>query len=183
MLQTVSVGREHDIISFLVVQDVNQLRTMYSEAETNTILNMTGNLICGQVGGETAKWVSERFPSVTQHKTTVSINSTDTSISKSEQSNPAITPATIATLSSGEFVGILADDPDKEMELKAFHGKIVKESVATTPVELPIVHEVSSTEVEENYRRIKREVAELVEREMARIMRDPVLREMIVNRS
>jgi len=103
VLNTAGTGRAHDIIPFLVVQDLSQLRILYTRAESDTVLNMTGNLICGQVGGETARWVSERFPYVVQHKTTVSVNSMDTSVSKSEQSNPAMSPATIATLSSGEL--------------------------------------------------------------------------------
>ncbi|HVW61939.1 MAG TPA: TraM recognition domain-containing protein, partial [Puia sp.] len=115
LLETVGVGREHNIIPMLVVQDLSQLKILYSHDEAVAILNLAGNLICGQTDGETARWVSERFPMVTQHKTTVSVNSADTSVSKSEQSNPAMSPATLAALSSGEFVGILADDPDKAM--------------------------------------------------------------------
>jgi len=180
VLQTVSVGRAHNIIPILVVQDLNQLRILYSRAEADAILNMTGNLICGQVGGETARWVSERFPPVVEHKMSVSVNSMDTSVSKSEQLNPSIRPATIATLSSGEFVGILADDPDEEMELKAFHARIVKERVRLPQLELPVIRAIGPDEVEANFRRVKREVAELVDGEMERIMGDPTLRGVIV---
>jgi len=180
VLQTVSVGRAHNIIPILVVQDLNQLRILYSRAEADAILNMTGNLICGQVGGETARLVSERFPPLVEHKMSVSVNSMDTSVSKSEQSNPSIRPATIATLSSGEFVGILADDPDQEMELKAFHAKIVKDPVKVDVRELPVVRELGPDEVEENFRRVKREVAELVDGEMGRIMSDPVMKTRVV---
>jgi hypothetical protein len=66
----------------------------------------------------------------------VSVNSSDTSVSKAEQSNPAITPATISTLSSGEFAGIFADDPGKEMEFKAFHSKVVNEKSSLVMVSL-----------------------------------------------
>lgn len=176
VLQTVSVGRDNNIIPLLVVQDFNQLRILYSRAEADAIVNMMGNLICGQVGGETARWVSERFPAVVEHKTTVSVNSMDTSVSKSEQSKPAITPATIGTLSSGEFVGILADDPDKEMTLKTFQAKIIKEPGKSEARRLPVVRTPGPDEVEENFRRVKREMAELVDGEMERIMGDPVLK-------
>jgi type IV secretory pathway TraG/TraD family ATPase VirD4 len=181
VLNTVAVGRSNNIITMLVVQDISQLRMLYSHAEASTIMNMTGNLICGQVGGETARWVSERFPAVEQYRTTVSVNSTDTSVSKSEQSNPAITPATIATLSSGEFVGILADDPGRVMELKAFHAKVVKEDAGVLPGELPVVREVGATEIEENFQRVKKEVAELVKVEMKRIMGNPGLKGRVVS--
>jgi len=176
VLQTMALGRSNNIIPFLVVQDLSQLQILYTKAEADTILNMTGNLICGQVGGETARWISERFPGVVQHRTTVSVNSSDTSVSRSEQSSSAISTATLATLSSGEFVGILADDPGKEMRLKAFHARIVKEAVEDEVGELPVVREISPGEVEENFRRVKREVEELVDGEMRRILKDPVLR-------
>lgn len=176
VLNTVGVGRSHNIIPILVVQDISQLRMLYTRAETDTVLNMTGNLICGQVGGETARWISERFPPVKEYKTTVSVNSVDTSVSKSEQSNPSMSPAVIATLSSGEFVGILGDDPGREMELKAFHAKVVKEQERVGKVELPLVQKVGTREVEENFQRVKREVAELVDGEMKTIVRVPVLR-------
>ena len=181
VLNTVAVGRSNDIVTMLVVQDFSQLRMLYSHAEASTIMNMTGNLICGQVGGETARWVSERFPAVEQYKTTVSVNSMDTSVSKSEQSNPSISPATIATLSSGEFVGILADDPGRAMELKAFHAKVVKEDAGVSPGELPVVREIGAGEIEENFRRVKKEVEELVECEMNRIVRDPGLKGKVLS--
>jgi len=62
------------------------------------------------------------------------------------------------------------------MRVKTFHAKIVKEPVEVGSEELPIVRKIGPGEVEENFRRIKREVAELVEEEMQRIMRDPRLR-------
>ena len=124
---------------------------------------MTGNIICGQSGGETARSVSERFPSIRQYKTTVSVNSLDTSISKSEHSDAAISLATIANLSSREFVGVLADDPGKRVELKAFHATIVKEPAQEVLEELPIVREVTTAELQECFLRVKKEVAELVD--------------------
>lgn len=124
--------------------------------------------------------MSERFPTVLKHKTTVSVNSTDTSVSKSEQSDVSISPATIATLSSGEFVGILADDPDNKMELKAFHANIIKESDKGLFEEVPIVREVSVSEMEECFRQVKKEVADLVEREIERITSSPVLKQYVV---
>ena len=104
------------------------------------------------------------------------VNSTDTSVSKSEQSNPAMSPATLASLSSGEFVGILGDDPGKGMPLKTFHARIVKNEQKDTALPVPLVREVSEAEIDESFMRVKREIIELVENEMGRIMRDPVLK-------
>ncbi len=184
VLTTIATARSNEILPILSVQDLSQLQTQYSTAEANQIMNITGNLICGQVGGETARWVSERFESVLQYKTTVSVNSSDTSVSKAEQPTSAVTPATIATLSSGEFVGIVADDPSEKIERKGFYAEIIREPmVEKEEMEpLPIVNQVTEAEVNANFERIKEEVKGLVEAEMKRIMGDPALRVRVVKR-
>ena len=85
-----------------------------------------------------------------------------------KQSNPAVSPATIATLSSGQFVGIVANEPVKKMPLKAFHTKVVKEVYEGSPQELP-EREVDQQELQEQFKRVKREVVKLVQKEMSRI--------------
>jgi hypothetical protein len=89
-------------------------------------------------------------------------------------------PATIANLSSGEFVGILADDPDNEMALKAFHAKIIKRPGIEIKEDLPIVREVTEAMVQENFLQVKKEVQELVNSEMTRITNTPGLQKYIV---
>jgi hypothetical protein len=126
MSGTVATGRSNNIIPILAIQDITQLRTQYSHPEADTLLNISGNLLCGQVAGETARWVSERFPRILQDRSSVSVNSTDTSISTSQQWEPSVTPATISSLSSGEFLGITTDEPGKELQLKTFHARIIR---------------------------------------------------------
>jgi hypothetical protein len=93
----------------------------------------------------------------------------------------AVSPSTIATLSSGEFVGIVADDPDRKMQLKAFHATIVKEAGGDpASIELPIVHQVTAEMVEDNFRRIKQEVKKLIDNEMQRIVSNPQLEGTVV---
>ncbi|RYE54840.1 MAG: hypothetical protein EOP48_11445 [Sphingobacteriales bacterium] len=88
-------------------------------------VNIAGNLISGQVTGDTAKQLSERFGKILQQKENLSINSMDTSISKNMQLDYAIPASKIASLSSGEFVGAVADNPEEKIELKTFHCEII----------------------------------------------------------
>ena len=118
MVSTVATGRSNNIISILAIQDISQLRTRYSHQEADTLINISGNLLCGQVGGETARWVADRFPRILQDRSSVSVNSNDTSISTSQQWEPTVPQATVSTLSSGEFLGITADEPGRELEIK-----------------------------------------------------------------
>jgi YWFCY protein/TraM recognition site of TraD and TraG len=183
VLTTVATGRANDIIPIISVQDINQLRSHYTRDEAEQFMTISGNIICGQVSGDTAQWVSERFQRTVQYKTTVSVNSHDTSISKSEQSVEAVSAATIAALSSGEFVGMVADDPEKRITLKGFHARIVKEEVGRQGwVDLPVVREVDSVLLQENFSRIQKEVATLVREEMKRIVGDPGLKGWVVKR-
>ncbi len=73
MTTTIATGRSNNIVSILAVQDLSQLRTQYSNAEADLFLNITGNLFCGQVGGETARWISERFPRIRREKPGISV--------------------------------------------------------------------------------------------------------------
>jgi hypothetical protein len=183
VLETIATGRSQDITTIIAVQDVNQLRSAYTQAEAEQVMNTPGNLICGQVTGETARWVKDRFDSVIDYKTTVSINSSDTSVARSEQSKESISTATLAALSSGEFVGVLADDPDTPLAIKNFHAKLKKDpSDNLPPTELPIVTPVDKDLLKENVNRIKNEIQQLVATETKRIMNDPTLKKFIVKR-
>jgi len=75
-------------------------------------MNITGNVISGQVTGDTAKQLSERFGKIMPDRASFSINRINTSISRSKQLESAVPASKIAALSSGEFVGMVANDPD-----------------------------------------------------------------------
>src|SRR6266536_2646172 len=57
--KVIATGRSNDIIVIMAVQDYSQLKQIYSKEEAEVIFNMTGNIISGQVSGETAKLLSE----------------------------------------------------------------------------------------------------------------------------
>jgi type IV secretory pathway TraG/TraD family ATPase VirD4 len=109
----------------LGIQDLSQLRKGYDKEQADVIMNVAGNVISGQVSVDTAKQLSGRFGKIMQDRTSFSINRADTSISRSKQLDSAIPPSKISSLSSGEFVGIVADNPDQKIELKAFQCEIL----------------------------------------------------------
>lgn len=134
----IATARSNKVATTLGVQDFSQLRKDYGREQADVILNITGNIISGQVTGETAKQLSERFGRILQDRSSFSINSSDTSISRSKQLESAIPPSKIAALSSGEFVGMVADDPTCKIELKAFHGEILNDHQALKKKRLAI---------------------------------------------
>jgi len=87
----------------MVVQDISQLSLYYGKEQANVIMNITGNIIAGQTTGDTAEQLSRRFGKIKQDKESLTVNSGDTSISKSKQLDFAIPASTIGSLSSGSF--------------------------------------------------------------------------------
>ena len=131
-------------------------------------MNVAGNIISGQVIGDSARQLSERIGKISQERTSLSINAQDTSISKSTQLESAIPPAKIANLSSGEFVGAIADDPQTKIKHKAFHAEIVNDHAALAEEEIkfldiPLIRKVTNDEVMDNFFRIKKEIKEILQ--------------------
>lgn len=183
----IATARSNKVSTCLGVQDFSQLRKDYGREQADVILNITGNIISGQVTGDTAKQLSERFGKIMQDRESISINSSDTSISRSRQLEAAVPPSKISSLSSGEFVGMTADNPDCKMELKTFHSQIVNDHEALRKEEsgykeIPPVRKLDSGMIQQNYSQIKRDVQEIIYTEMDRLLNDPALSYLIIKK-
>ena len=183
----IATGRSNNITCILALQDYSQLKQVYSKEEAETIFNICGNIIAGQVSGETAKLLSERFPKTMQDRQSLSINSNDTSVSKSKQLEHAIPASTISSLSSGEFVGIVADNPDQCIELKPFHCRITNGIEATKKERdsyklLSIVRQVDEGLIQANFHQIKADVHNITDQVMERLLNDPATEHLIVKK-
>lgn len=126
-------------------------------------MNISGNIICGQVMGDTAKQLSERFGKIMQDRESVSINRMDTSISRSRQLEYAIPTSKIASLSSGEFVGMVADNPGEKIALKMFHAEIKKPSMSVGKSKLleqrsGNIYPVANSQIMDNFHQIKLDI-------------------------
>lgn len=169
----IATARANKVATCLAVQDYSQLKKDYGREQAEVIMNIVGNVISGQVVGETAKLLSERFGKIVQERESISINASDTSISRSTQLDSAIPPSKIAALSSGEFVGTVADDPDQKIELKVFHAEILNNHDAIRNEEenyhpIPAIRKITPYEIQENYFRIKKEIDQIVEDKLAK---------------
>ncbi|ALL07018.1 conjugal transfer protein TraG [Pedobacter sp. PACM 27299] len=162
----------------LAVQSLEQIRKDYGTEQAAVITGIVGNIISGQVTGDTAKKFSENFGRIMQDRETKSFSSTELSISKSLQLESAIPASKIATLSSGEFVGILSDNPDQKMKLKMFHCEIQNDHKAIKQEEavyqmIPVVENVTSFDVEQVYQKIKTQIRDLVATELQKLTDQP----------
>ncbi len=156
------------------------------------IQNTVGNIFSGQVVGETAKNLSERFGKILQQRQSISINRQDTSTSINTQLDSLIPASKIANLSQGTFVGSVADNFGAEIDQKIFHARIIVDSekvAAETKAykKIPVINEfrdedgndIMQQQIERNYSRIKADVMQIIEDEMERIKNDPDLKHLI----
>ena len=166
-----ATARANKVATTLAVQDYSQLKKDYGREQAEVIMNVVGNVISGQVVGETAKLLSERFGKIVQQRESISVNSSETSVSRSTQLDMAIPASKIASLSSGEFVGMVSDDPDQKIGLKIFHSEILNDHEVIRNEEqqyenIPPVRSVSQEQIQQNYFRIKDEVKMIIEEKL-----------------
>lgn len=184
----IATARSNKVATCLGIQDFSQLRKDYGREQADVILNITGNIISGQVTGDTAKQLSERFGKIMQDRESLSINSGDTSISRSKQLESAVPPSKISSLSSGEFVGIVADNPDCKIELKTFHSEIINDHDALKQEQdnyqdiIPI-RKIDNAIVQRNYLQVKQDVQDIANSEMERLLQNPAMIHLVVKKS
>jgi hypothetical protein len=170
----IATARSNKVATTLAMQDFSQLKKDYGREQADVIINITGNIISGQVMGETSKLLSERFGKIMQDRESLSINRNDTSINRSSQLDAAIPASKIAALSSGEFVGMVADDPHEKIKLKIFNAEIINDAdklnkEACLYKEIPVVSKVTQQQVMDNYYQVKMEVRKLIGEEVSKL--------------
>ncbi len=167
-----SVCRSYLVSVTLIIQDASQLILHYGEKQSNVILSMVGNIISGQVTGESAKKLSERFGKIMQDRQSLTISSSDTSLSKSKHLDMAIPQSTISTLSSGEVVGIVADNPNQKINQKMFNGTLSFLTESKINVQKSIKTRNSrsmTTKTKATFLSIKEDMRSLISREIERL--------------
>ncbi|WP_430827156.1 conjugal transfer protein MobC [Chryseobacterium indologenes] len=188
----IATARSNKVAVCLGFQDFSQLTRDYGDKESKVIQNTVGNIFSGQVVGETAKNLSERFGKVLQKRQSMTINRNDTSTSISTQLDSLIPASKISTLTQGMFVGAVSDNFDERIEQKIFHGEIVvdnekvtRETKAYQPI--PLIasftdqdgNDLMKQTIDENYRMIKSDVFNIIESEWDRIRNDPNLQHLL----
>jgi type IV secretory pathway TraG/TraD family ATPase VirD4 len=188
----IATARSNKVAVLLGFQDFSQLKRDYGDKEAAVVMNTVGNIFSGQVVGETAKTLSDRFGKVLQKRTSMTINRQDKSTSISTQMDSLIPASKISNLTQGMFVGAVADNFDERIEQKIFHAEIVIDSAKVSaetknykkiPVITDFVDENGADrmkeQIQENYNRIKAEAKQIVEDELARIKADPELSKLL----
>ena len=181
----IATARSNKVAVCLGFQDFSQLTRDYGDKESKVIQNTVGNIFSGQVVGETAKNLSERFGKVLQKRQSMTINRNDKSTSISTQMDSLIPASKISNLTQGMFVGAVSDNFDERIEQKIFHAEIVVDSAKVSAEmkaykKIPVIAEFTDSDgnnilretIDSNYRRVKQEIIALVESETERVKAD-----------
>ncbi|MBO3272985.1 conjugal transfer protein MobC [Hymenobacter defluvii] len=191
----IATARSNKVSTCLSLQTKAQLDQQYGKAESTTLQELFGNLISGQVTGDSAEMLSKRFGRILQKRQSININSRDTSSSISTQLDSMIPASKISNLTQGTFVGAVTDNIGEAISQKVFHAEIVVDAVQAKADEAayeeipditsfidPSTGEDKSEEViRRNYKSIKDDIALIVKTELDRIAADPDLRHLIKN--
>ncbi len=188
----IATARSNKVAVLLGFQDFSQLVRDYGDKEARVVMNTVGNIFSGQVVGETAKTLSERFGKVLQKRQSISINRQDVSTSINTQMDALIPPSKISSLTQGMFVGSVADTFDERIEQKIFHCEIVVDAEKVKREEkdykpIPVITDFTDEDgidrmkerVQENYNRIKEDVKQIVKDELERIANDDDLKHLL----
>lgn len=188
----IATARSNKMAVCLGFQDFSQLVRDYGDKEAKVVINTVGNIFSGQVVGETAKTLSERFGKVLQKRQSISINRQDVSTSINTQMDSLIPPSKISGLTQGMFVGSVSDNFTERIEQKIFHAEIVVDTDKVKREEsnyqpIPIINDFKDTNgndcmkqaIQDNYNRIKEDVKQIVKDELERIAADENLKHLI----
>ena len=188
----IATARSNKVAVCLGFQDFSQLVRDYGDKEAKVVINTVGNIFSGQVVGETAKTLSERFGKVLQKRQSISINRQDVSTSINTQMDSLIPPSKISGLTQGMFVGSVSDNFNERIEQKIFHAEIVVDTDKVKREEshyqpIPIINDFKDTNgndcmkqaIQDNYNQIKEDVKQIVKDELERIANDENLKHLI----
>ena len=168
MDQVLATGRSNRLACILGLQDLSQLRRDYGREQADVLVQLCANVISGQVGGDSARLLSERLGRILQDRRGFSVNSRDVSRSLNRQLDSALPASRLQALRAGEFAGSVTDEPGYPLRYKAFHGQFLPEPEdrwlgISRELALPEGKPVGPSELRASVSRIRSDIRELLQ--------------------
>ncbi len=193
----IATARSNKVAVCLGFQDFSQLKRDYGDKEAAVVMNTVGNIFSGQVVGETAKNLSERFGKILQERRSVTFTHQDTNRTFNTQLDALIPASKISTLTQGMFVGAVSDNFGERIQQKIFHAEIVVDADKVADEEkhyepIPLITDFKDdtedkskmrAEIQKNYAQVKQDVKDIVANEIERIKNDPELCHLLKKRN
>jgi len=171
----IATARSNKVAVLMGLQELPQFHQHYGKEVANTICSVVGNVLSGSVRSkETLDWLEKLFGKIKQESESLSIDRSKTSLSLSERLEYLIPSGKIASLGTGEMVGMLAREADHAYK-GSFSPSVVNckinldlKAIAqeeSQPIELPRYYDFKGNKqkvLTENFARINKEVAGVV---------------------
>src|SRR5690606_38696172 len=125
---------------------------------------------------------------IMQERESISVNNQGTTINQSHHLDLAIPSSTIASLSSGEYVGLVAVDPARPIALKNFHAQLINnhkelKKEEKNYEETPIIQSLKEGQIQANFITIKEQIIDMTSQERRRIEHDPGLKDLLIKKN
>jgi type IV secretory pathway TraG/TraD family ATPase VirD4 len=128
---TIATARSNKVAVILGLQELTQLRQYYKKQIADTLASVVGNVISGSVREkQTLTWIESLIGKAKQVSQSISVSNNGTSITTNEKMDFLVPQSKIATLQTGQMVGVLAESnliDEKEYTKKSksvFNAKI-----------------------------------------------------------
>lgn len=176
----IATARSNKVAVMLGLQEIPQFKQFYKKEVADTITAIIGNIFSGSARDKfTLDWLEKVFGKVRQQSRSMSVNNNQTTFSTSERMDSLIPAGKIASLKTGEMVGIVAQDEQNkitEYKSSAMSGKISldmkaikfeEENYLELPTYYSFIDKQGIDKKEEvlmsNFRRINKEVELIVQ--------------------
>ncbi|SNV49356.1 Type IV secretory pathway, VirD4 components [Chryseobacterium taklimakanense] len=124
----VATARSNKVAVLLGLQEIPQLRQFYKKEVADTISAIVGNILSGSARDKnTLEWLEKLFGKIKQKSYSQSFSQQGTTTSINEKMDFMIPAGKIATLKTGEMVGMIAqgeENDTEEYKTSAMNGKI-----------------------------------------------------------
>ena len=170
-----AVARSNKVAILMGLQELPQFNLHYGKDTAATITSVVGNVLAGSVRNkETLDWLERLFGKNKQIGESLSIDRNKTSTSLQEKLEPLIPAGKMASLNTGELVGLIAADVQEkytgQFETSAINCKVnlPKNELMTEEAgyrDLPVYYDFGGRKDEilrENFMRINKEVEDVV---------------------
>ncbi|MBB3125253.1 hypothetical protein FHS04_002797 [Mesoflavibacter sabulilitoris] len=120
----IDTGRSNLVATVLGIQSLAQLITEYSKEQADVLFDNCANIFCGSAKGETASRLSKIFGKIHQKKVSKTISKQDVTSNESTVMQELLPESKIASMSTGHFAGIVADEFQNKIEQKLCYGLV-----------------------------------------------------------
>jgi hypothetical protein len=171
----IAEARSNKVAVLLGLQELPQLNQNYGKETAATITSVVGNVLAGSVRNkETLDWLERLFGKSKQIGESLSIDRNKTSTSLNEKLEALIPAGKMASLNTGEMVGLIAADVQEnytgKFDTSAVHCRVNLDGKAIKVEEagyknLPVYYDFGGKKEEilrQNFSRITKEVENIV---------------------